>query len=78
MADVTIEGTIKSVSKTEQHKKDIDNEYAQVSIKNNFGETVNITGKPGLLNGMKPNDPVTVTIKKTQKTIAEAMKDKRK
>lgn len=77
MPEVKIDGTVRTVEKTERRKKDTDIEIGHIVIMNEEGEKVDIKGATNILKGFNPEDNVVVLIKRSQQTIAEAVQEKR-
>lgn len=73
-----IDGTIRTVEKTDREKKDISAQLGKLVIMNEKGDRVDIKGGQIMLNGFNPEDQVTITVTRTNKTLKEAVEEKRK
>jgi hypothetical protein len=67
-----IEGKIKSVKTSYEKKKDLEYETGTIHIKSDF-ETISINGDKTIIAGYNPEDDVTITITRSQKTLGESI-----
>jgi hypothetical protein len=74
MNKLVYEGTVRTVENLERHKKDQDTDRGKLVIRNTDDLNVIIQGARGLTDGFNPDDPVKITIERTQSTLKEATK----
>ena len=70
-------GTIRTVKEIRTRKKDIRKMQGCLVIMNEDGDRVDIKSDPSILEGVNPEEEVTVTISKANKTLKEALETKR-
>jgi len=64
-----------------REKKDTESDKMKIIVMNEEGDKITIEGKPSLLQGLKPDEQIVGSFKRSQQTLKEAIreeKDKKK
>ena len=77
MPEFSIDGTVRSITRVKREKKDTESDKMKIIVMNEEGDRVDVQGKPSLLQGLKPEEQLVVSFKRTQKTIAEAITEEK-
>lgn len=67
--NIEFEGTVRSVTKTERHKKDLEMRQGKVVIKNTEGYTIVVTGPMDMVQGYTDSQVIKVRLENTQTTL---------
>ena len=77
MANKTIEGTIRSLREVTNRKNGERKMTGVITMMSEFGDKVVITSGPDILEGLNPEDLISIELKNPQKTLKDSLSAKR-
>lgn len=76
MEKLEMSGTIRSLTITKREKKDQKREQGSIVVMNEEGDKIVLIGHKGILHGYRPEEEVTLTMTRANKTLKESLKQK--